>query len=241
MKETLLAVPGDAHQLWPQFMFTFRYRDFDFDQKKILDCVNECVSKQTKDVESGVAPQAKSKGLKESTFDFIQRGDEYPILNKLKMFFEQAVQEVVHHALPHEREEFRLPLGLTTSTVITDSWYHVTNGGGAHAVHTHGGSSWSGIFYVKSRYCDMDTNNGINTWYNQYANTAQADLGSHWWSGSNVTSIPPKEGMLVLFPSWIPHDGSAYSGPEDRVLISFNAIVVPSEDAERMKKRNESK
>jgi len=241
MKETMLAVPGDAHQLWPQYMFTFRYRDFDFDKKAILDCVYDCVGKQTKDVESGVAPQAKSKGLKESTFDFIQRGDEYPILNKLKIFFEQAVQEVVHNALPHEREEFSLPLGLTTKTIITDSWYHVTNNGGAHAVHTHGGSSWSGIFYVKTKHCDMETNNGINTWYNQYSNTAQGDLGSHWWSSSNVTSMTPKEGMLVLFPSWIPHDGSAYKGPEDRVLISYNAVVVPTDHAERVRKNNASK
>ena len=35
----------------------------------------------------------------------------------------------------------------------------------------------------------------------------------------------PGEGTLVMFPAWMWHEGTAYKGEEDRMLISFNSVV----------------
>tara|TARA_Y100000385_G_scaffold248101_1_gene268631 strand:+ start:415 stop:1143 length:729 start_codon:yes stop_codon:yes gene_type:complete len=240
-QESMLAVPGDSHTLFPQFAFTFRYRDWPFDKKLIMDAIYDSVDKQEKDIDSDIAPNAKTKGLKESKFDFVDRGDEYPVLDKVKNFFEQAVLEVVHHALPHEGKEYEMPFGLDVECVIQDSWYHVTNDLGSHGVHSHGGSSWSGIFYINTKECDIDTGNGINKFYNVHSVNGQGDAGSMWYTQNNVFSLQPKEGMLIVFPSWIHHDGTAYQGKEDRVLISFNSVVLPAEEVNAMRSYDESK
>lgn len=37
--------------------------------------------------------------------------------------------------------------------------------------------------------------------------------------------VQPDEGMLVLFPSYLPHKAMAYEGDKDRIIISFNAQI----------------
>jgi hypothetical protein len=37
--------------------------------------------------------------------------------------------------------------------------------------------------------------------------------------------IQPEEGMLVIFPSYLPHKAMAYEGDKDRIIISFNVQI----------------
>jgi hypothetical protein len=45
-----------------------------------------------------------------------------------------------------------------------------------------------------------------------------------------VYSFYPEEGTLILFPSWLWHEATAYVGKEDRICIAFNSVIVDTED-----------
>ena len=222
-----LAYPLERIPLWPTYMFRYRYRDWPYDKKAIVDCIREETNKQTKDIDSNIALGVKTEGLKESKFDFLEKKDEYPIIKKLTEFFHEAVANVVLHALPTIDEQFALPKHVKKiNPIIFESWYHVTNDSGAHQMHCHPGSSWAGIFYVQSSECSMNTLNGVNRWTNIDSNRGPGDLGSWWWNTDNVYGFNPEEGTLVLFPAWLWHEATAYKGDEDRICIAFNSVVV---------------
>ena len=42
-----LAHPLERIPLWPTYMFRYRYRDWPYDKKAIVDCIREETNKQT--------------------------------------------------------------------------------------------------------------------------------------------------------------------------------------------------
>ena len=50
------------------------------------------------------------------------------------------------------------------------------------------------------------------------------DVGSHYLA-TNSNDWEPKDGVLIVFPSYLMHSALPYTGETDRVVISFNTIV----------------
>jgi hypothetical protein len=63
------------------------------------------------------------------------------------------------------------------------------------------------------------------------------------FAGGQPVQLPPQEGLMVLFPSWLKHSVvPMHNAKDDRISISLNAIIGPLSDAEnypphRAKKR----
>src|SRR5262249_35410701 len=63
------------------------------------------------------------------------------------------------------------------------------------------------------------------------------------FAGGQPVQLPPQEGMMVLFPSWLKHSVvPLQNAKDDRISISLNAIIGVLSDAEnypphRAKKR----
>ena len=87
------------------------------------------------------------------------------------------------------------------SLLLTDNWAQLYNKKNSHGVHTHGGSVYSGIFYIQGSsptiFYDRD--------YESYAKKFIKN-------------------ELLLFPSWIPHEVKPLEIDEQRLIISFNTI-----------------
>lgn len=110
-------------------------------------------------------------------------------------------------------------------TKITDAWININEPMNYNAPHDHGGGLFSGAYYVNAE----DDMGDI---------TFITPIGAHTFciSGnlvktfnpfnSNVQTVKPKTGTLVLFPSWLVH----YTGPnlsnKNRISISFNSHMV---------------
>ena len=64
----------------------------------------------------------------------------------------------------------------------------------------------------------------LSTW--KIAPALAADLQYRAPHGSNAapnqTVIQPRNGLMVLFPSWVPHAVQPYGGPGQRISIAFN-------------------
>lgn len=87
------------------------------------------------------------------------------------------------------------------SLLLTDNWAQLYNKKNSHGVHTHGGSVYSGIFYIQGSsptiFYDRD--------YESYAKKFIKN-------------------ELLLFPSWIPHEVKPLEIDEQRLIISFNTM-----------------
>jgi len=85
--------------------------------------------------------------------------------------------------------------------LLTDNWAQLYNKKNSHGVHTHGGSVYSGIFYIQGSsptiFYDRD--------YESYAKKFIKN-------------------ELLLFPSWIPHEVKPLEIDEQRLIISFNTM-----------------
>jgi len=111
--------------------------------------------------------------------------------------------------------------------IHSHSWFHITRHGGFTITHTHPMASWSGVFCVTPGETPVDRpESGVLRFHNP-----------HFWSSTfmdpgNAHQPPPyhhgfwnlklKPGMLVLFPSWVPHEVMTYFGRDERITVAFN-------------------
>ena len=114
-------------------------------------------------------------------------------------------------------------------TKIVDSWFHITNSGGYHVPHDHRTYSWGCIYYLQTDECrPADKNNysnGINHFYSPFEDKGRVIKGQEWNYKSGVWLSNPFEGHLIIFPGFIKHDASAYTGKNDRIIISANINI----------------
>lgn len=106
--------------------------------------------------------------------------------------------------------------------VFVESWCHITNDGGYHDAHAHIDfvRGICGIYYLQSGDCKLDPPNGVNRFYSPSL-----------YDPNEVADILPEDGKLLLFPGNIRHAALPYTGKEDRIVISFNALFAPLEDS----------
>lgn len=219
--------PTSEHELvprqyWPTTIFTRKYRDHAADAAGIIAYLYELKAQEARNIASGVAPAMKSEhGLFESKLDLFERTDN-PGLKRLVAFIESSVRRAVFAINGRSFDPKRIRVE------FKDSWFHITNGGGFHDAHTHGGCSWCGIYYLQISDVPLKqpthAPNGVNRFYGPI-NTGGGfdDFGNHYLK-NNVLDAPPIEGTLVLFPAYLLHSGLAYKGEKDRVILSFNSV-----------------
>lgn len=166
---------------------------------------------------SGIAPDAK-RGLYESGFDFLNYDD--PSIRALAEF----VRASIFRAAADANRKY-WPAGANMAVNIHESWCHITRDGGYHDMHMHPGSSWSAIYYVDIGDMDTATKNGANRFYNPN-HTMWNDMGSAYMTASTSIDFQAEPGMMIVFPSHIPHSALTYRGQKDRIVIAVNAQIM---------------
>lgn len=205
---------------WPTVFYSCVWQDHSWEAPGIIEHFYGVREQRTQNIASGIALTAKSRhGLFESEFDLFDT--PHPTLIKLKAFIEDALRLAVSHVnggqVPPEK----------IHPVIVDSWFHITNHGGYHDAHVHHYCSWCGIYYVQAGDAvagdEAGAGNGVNRFYSPLTHGGSFnDYGNHYLS-SNRLDITPRDGMLVLFPSYLLHSALPYEGKRDRIVIAFNS------------------
>ncbi len=168
------------------------------------------------EVESGIAPGVKA-GLFESKFNFFEQDNA--AVHGLREFCAAAVLEVAKHVNgQYWQEEGKCSLE------FHESWFHVTGQGGQHDIHYHANCSWCGIYYLDIGDATMD--NGCNRFFDpRPAAHGYSDYGTAYISENCRFNTTPKNGNLVIFPSYLYHSAATYEGTKDRIVIAFNSSV----------------
>lgn len=113
--------------------------------------------------------------------------------------------------------------------IAHESWFHVTRRGGYFGVHNHPMHSWSGVYCVCQEGDEDNASSGRLTFISPFVtNTMFVDMASHklkppFQPGSIPLRLRP--GQLVLFPSWLLHEVSAFEPEVEglRITVAFNA------------------
>ena len=102
---------------------------------------------------------------------------------------------------------------------ISNMWAIINTGGAANLRHQHGNSTISGAYYVKA-----PNNCGDIVFYDprpapiySYPNVNKVNF-----LNAQVNGISPKEGALILFPSFLDHSVNENNSNKERIVISFN-------------------
>ena len=105
---------------------------------------------------------------------------------------------------------------------INNMWAIINTGGSANLRHQHGNSTISGAYYVRA-----PKNSGDIVFYDPrpapvytYPKALNPNL-----LNAQVNGISPKEGALVLFPSYLDHSVNENLSSEERIVISFNITI----------------
>jgi uncharacterized protein (TIGR02466 family) len=197
--------------IWPTCIFTMYWRDHTVYAKDLQKNIEEW-SEQEK--ESKVARHIK-RNLYESEFNYLTQDVE--CVQKLQEFILQALTEVskdMNGQIWTKNSKYGIE--------VTESWFHVTKNGGYHDVHGHPMNSWSGIYYLNIGESQIETKNGINRFYAPFKSD-YIDRGNQYLT--NIWDLSPKNGMLVLFPSYLLHSALPYFGKNPRHVIAFNARI----------------
>ena len=110
------------------------------------------------------------------------------------------------------------------SVKISNMWAIINTGGSTNSRHQHGNSTISAAYYVRA-----PKNCGDIVFYDPrpapvfYYPTA---LSSNLLN-AQVNSVTPKEGALILFPSYVDHSVNENLSNNERIVISFNVTIHP--------------
>ena len=204
---------------WPTQFFVRHWGQHEANASSIIEYLYQLQDKQRQNIASGVAPKAKSSaGLFEGEFDLFEH--QQAGLQRLRTFIVSTIQQVVGKL----NGQTVLPQQINVK--IIDAWYHITNDGGFHDAHGHDQCSWCGIYYLQlgeSGIVSQGAPNGANRFYTPLGSGGNyLDYGNQYLMGTYIDP-PIKEGMLLLFPSFLWHSALPYSGDKDRIVIAFNS------------------
>lgn len=184
-------------------IFQFQNKDLALQLKKYI------LLKKIEGIESDIAPRMKHN-LAESKFDFFNNENE--IIHSTGRYIAACLTQALNDV---QNEDCSYTIN------FYESWYHIGNKNSTHDTHTHGNCSWCGIFYLQSG----DIDSGGETVFNNPIQSNYGDYGS-FQNAESHSAISPEDGKLVLFPSYLQHSQSLYTGNEDRIVVAFNCKII---------------
>jgi uncharacterized protein (TIGR02466 family) len=98
------------------------------------------------------------------------------------------------------------------------AWANVNRNGDFNKIHVHPGSTWSGTYYVDTG--EPDEGDGGTPLH--LFDPCQGRSTTFLPTLPSSIYIRPKAGLMVLFPSYVPHMVFPHSGRTARISIAFN-------------------
>jgi len=126
--------------------------------------------------------------------------------------------DTIHEATKEIFAELRVP---TDAFLVTGLWVNYRPPGTDHPAHTHPNNYLSGTYYVST-----PTGGNAIVFRDPRAETniIAPKFSEQTELNSREIMVPVKSGMLVMFPSWLPHFVPANQGDTDRITVSFNVM-----------------
>jgi uncharacterized protein (TIGR02466 family) len=138
-------------------------------------------------------------------------------LFKLKTWMEKCVYTAAEEVNRHHWKSLKNQ----PKVIITDLWAWSSTEYYNH-YHGHPNSSWSGIYYLDVNSAHKQ---GHTQFYSPLPFNHYSDAGTLFVDAESSISYEPRDGMLIIFPSYIRHEGMPYKSDKRRTLIAFNTQI----------------
>ncbi len=189
--------------LFPTPVWTFQLENYQTINEMMFNYIKE---EQIRD-QSGIN-KSNNKGWHSKDFN-MQEAEPKEFISNISTYIEKTITD-----MSWEKEKQTIK--------ISNMWAIVNTGGSTNSKHQHGNSTISGAYYVSApKSC------GDIVFYDPrpapvfyYPKATSSNL-----LNAQVNSITPKEGALILFPSYVDHSVNENLSNEERIVISFNIIV----------------
>ena len=104
------------------------------------------------------------------------------------------------------------------------AWANVNRAGSYNKMHNHPGFHWSGVYYVDVGERDAkETDSGKIEFQDPRGFVSMLPIPGKPFG--QTTSIRPRSGALLIFPSFIYHAVTPYTGAGERISIAFNVLL----------------
>ncbi len=142
------------------------------------------------------------------TQDFLARSEFFPLMDFIVDVLNQNLLNGKWFAEKNIDRSF-----------ITGMWSVINRRGNSNISHNHPHAWFSGVYYAKipkdkansGAICFKDPNS-VRQFSRNFYRSVQSEL----------CSLQPETGNLVLFPGWLEHSVTANNTDEDRIAIAFN-------------------
>ena len=99
------------------------------------------------------------------------------------------------------------------------AWANISETGAFNTMHTHPGMTWSGVYYVDAGESPGQNDSGILKFMDPSPGSAASFLP---FLARATPQIQPVAGLMLLFPSYVPHSVLPHRGSRPRISIAFN-------------------
>ncbi len=99
------------------------------------------------------------------------------------------------------------------------AWANISETGAFNTMHTHPGMTWSGVYYVDAGESPGQNDSGILKFMDPSPGSAASFLP---FLARATPEMKPVAGLMVLFPSYVPHSVLPHRGSRPRISIAFN-------------------
>jgi uncharacterized protein (TIGR02466 family) len=104
------------------------------------------------------------------------------------------------------------------------AWANVNRRGDYNQMHTHPGATWSGVYYVDHGESAPDAEGTAIRLSDPCP--PRTNIFFPELSASDVL-FPPEPGLMILFPSYVPHAVLPHRGDRPRISVAFNVRKEP--------------
>jgi uncharacterized protein (TIGR02466 family) len=132
------------------------------------------------------------------------------------------MREMIDEATIRLHAEYSQPAKPLSWTL--GAWANVNRRGDFNTLHTHPGATWSGVYYVDHGESSGDVEGTALQLFDP--NPARTNIFFPELSTANVL-IKPQPGLMILFPSYLPHAVPPHQGERPRISIAFNVRKEP--------------
>ena len=121
--------------------------------------------------------------------------------------------------------------------VLSNAWCNINRKDGMNIPHTHPGSMYSGVIWLKAsegagEFVINENDDRImlqaEPWYGRLKDPTNPP--PHW---CGEWSFKPKEGDILVFPSFLCHQVMPNNNEDDRISVSFNFQVYDQWETEK--------
>ncbi|TDJ63819.1 MAG: hypothetical protein E2O36_02740 [Proteobacteria bacterium] len=104
---------------------------------------------------------------------------------------------------------------------ITGCWMNVKPRGAGHTLHSHPNNYLSGVYYVTA---PEGADNILFHDFRMERHIIVPRFAEQTPANESLSRVPIKEGVLIMFPSWLAHSVQANPTDEERISLAFNVM-----------------